>query len=376
MTEGLPPAEFRSYLLVPMDKPSVHNPIPDSTPAPERQVWILSTAECEVSTEEVADWLEASGVRAIRVNGEDLDDEGRLKIFLGNSCLSATLRFGDGDLNVRDCAVVWFRRWGHRMSFRDANILNDPGPAREANERTVAMHLLEELRSVSHFFFSLLDNAVWLSHPASTCPNKMKTLVTARSVGLDIPATIVTNNREAMVDLARQCPDLITKPMSNPTAFQPTGGRGLFSYTAPIDSSTLDALRAISFPCLLQERLDKQFDIRTFFLDGTCYSMAIFSQAHAPSRVDGRRQDPDLQPRTVPYRLPRTTEDHVRLLMSSLGLETGSLDFVKTVNGRTVFLEVNPIGQFGMVSKPCNYQLEKLVAAALLKRLTSCHPHQ
>ena len=55
--------------------------------------------------------------------------------------------------------------------------------------------------------------------------------------------------------------------------------------------------------------------------------------------------------------------------MDALHLETGSLDLVKTIDGRLVFLEVNPVGQFGMVSIPCNYHLERNIAAALTTRL-------
>jgi D-alanine-D-alanine ligase-like ATP-grasp enzyme len=48
--------------------------------------------------------------------------------------------------------------------------------------------------------------------------------------------------------------------------------------------------------------------------------------------------------------------------MKDLDLESGSIDMVFTQDGEFVFLEVNPIGQFGMTSYPCNYFLEKIIA--------------
>jgi D-alanine-D-alanine ligase-like ATP-grasp enzyme len=54
--------------------------------------------------------------------------------------------------------------------------------------------------------------------------------------------------------------------------------------------------------------------------------------------------------------------------MEELPLTTGSLDFIRTPGGRHVFLEVNPAGQFAMVSLPCNYRLEKRVAEYLIRR--------
>ena len=55
--------------------------------------------------------------------------------------------------------------------------------------------------------------------------------------------------------------------------------------------------------------------------------------------------------------------------MEDLKLETGSLDLIKTPDGRIVFLEVNPVGQFGMISKPCNYHLERKVAEFLIRKV-------
>ena len=36
-----------------------------------------------------------------------------------------------------------------------------------------------------------------------------------------------------------------------------------------------------------------------------------------------------------------------------MSLNTGSIDLIKTKSGDYVFLEVNPVGQFSMVSFPC-----------------------
>ncbi|MGH9762966.1 MAG: hypothetical protein ACREAC_19250, partial [Blastocatellia bacterium] len=73
--------------------------------------------------------------------------------------------------------------------------------------------------------------------------------------------------------------------------------------------------------------------------------------------------------RTVPYRLSCDLESRLAALMKAVNLDTGSIDMVRTVDGRFVFLEVNPVGQFGMVSQPCNYYLERKLAKALAERL-------
>ena len=42
---------------------------------------------------------------------------------------------------------------------------------------------------------------------------------------------------------------------------------------------------------------------------------------------------------------------------------------IQSDKNELVFLEINPVGQFGMVSSPCNYYLEKKVASKLKKLL-------
>ncbi|HQB76850.1 MAG TPA: grasp-with-spasm system ATP-grasp peptide maturase, partial [Tenuifilaceae bacterium] len=49
-------------------------------------------------------------------------------------------------------------------------------------------------------------------------------------------------------------------------------------------------------------------------------------------------------------------------LMKELGLDTGSIDMIVTEKREFIFLEVNPIGNIEMVSKNCNYPIERDIA--------------
>jgi D-alanine-D-alanine ligase-like ATP-grasp enzyme len=53
--------------------------------------------------------------------------------------------------------------------------------------------------------------------------------------------------------------------------------------------------------------------------------------------------------------------------MRLTNLDCGSIDLIYSTDEKYYFLEVNPVGQFGMVSYPCNYQLEKKIAIELIK---------
>ena len=97
--------------------------------------------------------------------------------------------------------------------------------------------------------------------------------------------------------------------------------------------------------------------------------MAIFSSKNQKTKTDFRNYDLVNPNRYIPYVLPKNITQKLANLMNDLNLSTGSIDMIRDSSGRYIFLEVNPIGQFGMVSKPCNYNLEKLVAQVLIKKL-------
>jgi len=128
------------------------------------------------------------------------------------------------------------------------------------------------------------------------------------------------------------------------------------------------ALPETVLPTLLQAMVDKAWEVRAFYLAGELHAMAIFSQHDQQTAVDFRRYNRTRPNRAVPYRLPGEVQEQLRALMRELQMDTGSLDLVRTPDGRHVFLEVNPAGQFGMVSHRCNYRLEKKVAEHLIER--------
>ncbi|WP_238586871.1 hypothetical protein [Chryseobacterium sp. Leaf405] len=118
------------------------------------------------------------------------------------------------------------------------------------------------------------------------------------------------------------------------------------------------------FITFFQEKIEKDFEIRSFYLKGEIWSMAIFSQNDDNTKVDSRKYNGKIINRNVRYNLPKDLEEKIILLMNKLDLSSGSLDFIKSGN-KFYFLEVNPVGQFGNVSFYCNYDLAYKLAENL-----------
>lgn len=121
------------------------------------------------------------------------------------------------------------------------------------------------------------------------------------------------------------------------------------------------------YPCMIQENIDKLFEIRTTYIRGSFYSIAIFSQASEETSVDFRKYNVNQKTRDGVYVLPDSIKIKLKALVQKCGLSFCSIDLIYTPNGQFVFLEINPIGQFGMVSNYHNQQVEKQIAMYLAK---------
>ena len=208
----------------------------------------------------------------------------------------------------------------------------------------------------STFFLKYLAKAKWVTNVEQLHVNKLVVLQKAIEVGLDVPKTLITNNLNDLKHFFLEYPSIITKPVSEMEIIQ-FDNRFFSNHTSIVQEKDLETDR---IPLtLFQESIEKEFEIRTFYFYGKCFSMAIFSQNDDQTKVDFRVYNHAKPNRRVPYTLESSLENKIIELMHSLKLDTGSIDFIKSKNDKLFFLEVNPVGQFGMVSYPCNYYLEE-----------------
>jgi ATP-GRASP peptide maturase of grasp-with-spasm system len=192
--------------------------------------------------------------------------------------------------------------------------------------------------------------------------NKLQVLKIAKEIGLNIPDTIVCTDRISLIKKINK-KRIINKHISNIINVN-FKNKLYLARTNEIDIKTLPQS---FFPSLFQNLIEKKYELRIFFLKNTFYPMAIFSQADKKTDVDFRNYNYEKPNRNVPFILPQSIKAKLKNLMKKLKLNTGSIDMIVTPNDEYIFLEVNPVGQFGMVSYPCNYFLEREIAIYLSK---------
>jgi len=200
--------------------------------------------------------------------------------------------------------------------------------------------------------------------------NKLISLEVAKKFGLKIPATIVTNSVSQIMDFLTEYPKTIVKPIKMPGYYYYQGDE-VISYSQETNLFTkelLDEIRkehTVFQPTQFQEYIEKEFEIRCFYLKGALYSMAIFSQKNEKTKIDFRNYDEDNPNRAVPFNLPEEVAGKIHKLMDYFDFDSGSIDIIYYMGDYT-FLEVNTGGIFEWLSKNCNYYIEKAICNYLI----------
>lgn len=298
----------------------------------------------DTSTTDVIEWLDFYNKKYVRVNANDpIEIE-----FHGNDVV---FKIDTISFKLSEIKSFWFRRG--RFSF--------------SNDYDTSISQFEnfqqnELDKIIQLVYYKLNIIKHLNSIKNADVNKLIVNEVARKLDIKTPNDFIFSEFESIkehFDNSKQT--FITKPISSP--MQSFDDFTIFNYAKLID---LEKVKAEKFlPSLVQNYIEKKYELRIFYLDGEFYTMAIFSQKDNQTAVDFRDYNYNKPNRTVPFKLPITIENKLDALMKELDLNSGSIDMIITPDNEYVFLEVNPVGQFGMTSYPCHYNLEKKIAQYL-----------
>ncbi len=313
---------------------------------------IMSIAD-EESTNGVIDWLDFYQKEFIRINPDDIINEIHI-----DERLDCNFKIDGRTLHLNTISAYWYRRGS--LNLLTSQIKDETFPFTfEINK-----HLKAENLALGQFILRSLERRNVLGSYFNTDVNKFEVLQKAQSIGLKIPETIVTSSKKELLFFLEKHQLIITKCNSE-VIFKTKENISLISYTKRIGLNEIDSLTETFSSSLFQREVKKRYELRIFFIDNIFYPMAIFSQLDGQTEVDFRVYN-ELRPnRNIPFNLPAEIEDKLYRLMIACGYNTGSIDMIVTDDNSYVFLEVNPVGQFDMVSFPCNYHLQKTIADKL-----------
>ncbi len=303
----------------------------------------------------VARALEARGERVYRFDTDlfptriqlslDEDGDGRLS---GPS----------GVLELSDVTAVWYRRNS-----------TGSGIPREMDPQLRQPSVEESRRLVFGMMEALGVFQLDALEVVRRAENKPLQLRLARELGMEVPRTLMTNDPEAVRAFAASCPSGVVAKMMASFAVYDARGQEQVVFTTPLSPEALEDLEGLDLcPMTFQERLTKAVELRVTVVGERVMAAAIDSQALPGAREDWRREGLALIDAWKPYTLPRTVHAQVLGLMDALGLNYGAFDFIVTPEGRHVFLEVNPSGEFMWLLRNPGLPIDEALASVLTGR--------
>lgn len=248
---------------------------------------------------------------------------------------------------------VWYRR---------------PVSPRVSNDLSAekASWAIGEAREVLEGMWRAHRDLLWVNHPDRNlaASSKPEQLAVARSVGFLVPDTLITNAPEEVRDFAQSRGEgIICKPLRN-GRLSVEGKEHLF-FTSLLGQEALKSLSEVGpEPYLFQELIKKRYDVRVTVIGDDAFAARIQSQRSSDGRVDWRRGEPARLHHEI-EQLPEEVKQRCVDLVKRYGLQFGAIDLAVDLEGRYVFFELNPNGQWAWIEQVTGLPLRSRLADLL-----------
>lgn len=307
-----------------------------------------------------ADWVEAEcdrrGVPYLRFCTETFPSATHLSVQIKEGELSGRIRTAQQEVALAEITGVWYRRPGDSTFHPEL----DP-----AYERFAYMETQETLDGL----YRALWDRRWVSHPhcIRAANHKIHQLRLARQLGLQTAPTLVSNDPTQVLDFfVDTCNGHMIYKTLRQVSIAYEDGSAYGIYTTQITRETLHQhLETIRFiPCLFQQLVPKQYELRINVIGDHVWSAAIYTQEAEHTKLDFRPYTEAC--RQAPVLLPPALEAKCLAITRHLGLRMSNIDMIVTPDGEFVFLEINPNGQWAWVEDQVGFPLATALVDELL----------
>lgn len=320
---------------------------------------LIITSVMDPHADDMVMQLQSMGQTPIRLNAEDIP----LNTIMSFGFSSAQIHWqshialhtdqrGTIDINLDNIRSIWWRRPGEYFGLP---------PELSEQEREFARG---ELDHVLRGLWSLQE-CYWVSYPEyiRQASWKMEQLQRASRFGFTVPRTLITSDPDAARAFYHSCNEqMIFKVLTDPFLGAPKVAEkhpdqpppeARQTHTTLITETELEMLDSIRLvPCQFQEYISKQTELRVTIIGDELFVAEIDSQSNENTSVDWRNwNNGGLE---ISYRqstLPADLAEKCLQFVRSYQLNFSAMDFILTPDGRYIFIENNPNGQFMWIEK-------------------------
>jgi glutathione synthase/RimK-type ligase-like ATP-grasp enzyme len=250
------------------------------------------------------------------------------------------------------------------MSTLKSVWLRRPGRPFDSNENRLSSTTVYIQNQWKAFIESLtcVESAFWINAPESNrkAELKVRQLMTAEALGLRIPKTCITSNKEELQEFYKQFDgNIIAKALDAPLIEGEQKDYFIFTQKMPsLDNVTNEEIALT--PVIFQERIFPKIDYRITVIGNDYFSVKI---SDPKQQLDWRAAKEGVEFSTT--EISREIGDKCVKLVRKLGLTFGAIDIVES-NGQFFFLEVNPNGEWGWLQKKAGVPIAEKIADYLI----------
>lgn len=310
---------------------------------------LLFTNKDDITTDFIVHELQNQNVDFYRFNTEELSKSVQINLDLDKDRYLLIDKLEDKEYNLLEFSDIYYRR--PELPTYEAPELT------EGEKSFLQIEIYYTLEGV----YRLLANKHWFNNVFAirNAENKVYQLLLAKEVGLTIPESLISNHYNSIDSfLGKGCH--IIKPVHNARVMDEKTPQIVYTseITRPITKE--EAEFNINY---LQQKIDKNCDIRATFVGEKCFAVSIDSQKMKDTCIDWRNGEHILE--HSPIELPEDIQEKCLQLMKRLDLNYGAIDFVQDKEGNFVFLEINPNGQWAWIEHLTGMPISKEIVKSL-----------
>lgn len=301
---------------------------------------VVMTCQDDPHVDFVLRQFATQGQRALFINPRRTIGVGEFTFNLTGSGCSGVLKSDTDSVPLEEIRSVWWRRPKASEQVYPAAITE-----------TELKYAKGEIKFALNGLWQALD-CYWMSRPdlLQAASMKVDQLTKAAQFGLTVPKTLVTTNIGELRRFYEECRGaVIFKSLSTPLlgrTMEDSVSKLIFLKTTRLTAEMVEAHAETLFaaPCLFQEYVEKDVELRVTIIGEEIFAAEIDSQSNPLTAVDWR--DYSVPMRMTKGSLPPDVAAKCLRFVKHYGLNFSAIDMIRRPDGEHVFIENNPNGQW------------------------------
>lgn len=328
----------------------------------KKKVILLFTIACDPHADKVVRILDKKGCKVVRIDTDKLSKTSSIvfkKIKLAQDIYIVT---GNKKYFVESFQSIWIRKPFLKLYEKTKNNIKQilAMDYKFDEHKNICIPFVLEAQKNKIFILNYHDKIM-------TSSFKLLQLFVAQKIGLNVPDSIVSSNVKEIKNFFNIHDNKgIIKELGN-ALIESEGKEVIFTTNlfSEKEFSLYHSSDSLDYPLFVQEEIKKREELRITVVGNKIFACSIDTQAYKESQIDSRLVYPyKLKHRIV--KLPREIEECCFKICKYFNLQFGAIDMAITPEGKFVFFEINPNGQYLWIEDITKAPISEAIANLLM----------